>query len=124
MSRTRVAILHESPASSGRARDDERAMSRNSGMRKFTTMNPSRPTFRVRTISLALTLLVLATSIGRAADKPLVKTTHVSKTVGDVKVEADVSRPEGAEARPVVVWIHGGALIVGSRSPVPPQILE
>ena len=41
-------------------------------------------------------------------NKPLVKTTHVYKTVGDVKVEADVYRPEGAEVRPVVVWIHGG----------------
>ena len=44
------------------------------------------------------------------ADKPLVKTTHVYKTVGDVKVEADVSRPEGAEARPVVVWIDGAGI--------------
>lgn len=58
------------------------------------------------------------------AAQPLIKTTHVYKTVGDVKVEADVYRPEGAEARPVVVWIHGGALIVGSRSQVPKQILE
>ncbi|MBC8113478.1 MAG: alpha/beta hydrolase, partial [Candidatus Saccharimonas sp.] len=75
---------------------------------------------------------MLATSIAAAADndaktandKPLVMTAHVYKTVGDVKVEADVYRPEGAEARPVVVWIHGGALIVGSRSQVPKQILE
>ncbi|HLQ45750.1 MAG TPA: hypothetical protein VK137_13520 [Planctomycetaceae bacterium] len=80
-------------------------------------MNPSRPTFRVRTISLALTLLVLATSIGRAADKPLVKTTHVYKTVGDVKVEADVYRPEGAEARPVVVWIHGAGSVHAAQVP-------
>ena len=88
-----------------------------------------RPTC-VRTVWLSMGLL--ATSIGLAADndgksandKPLIKTTHVYKTVGDVKVEADVSRPEGAEARPVVVWIHGGALIVGSRSQVPRQILE
>jgi acetyl esterase/lipase len=59
-----------------------------------------------------------------AADKPLVKTTHVFKTVGDVKVEADVYRPEGDEARPVVVWIHGGALIVGGRAQVPKNILD
>lgn len=52
------------------------------------------------------------------------KTTHVYKTVGDVKIEADVYRPEGTEVRPVVVWLHGGALIVGSRSQVPGQILE
>ena len=77
---------------------------------------------RVGIVSLLLFLLV--PSIVRAADKPLNKTTHVYKTVGDVKVEADVYRPEGNEARPVVVWIHGGALIVGSRSQVPKQILE
>ena len=40
-----------------------------------------------------------------AAASPLIKTTHVYKTVGDVKVEADVYRPEGTEARPVVVGI-------------------
>ncbi|MCX7417933.1 MAG: alpha/beta hydrolase, partial [Planctomycetia bacterium] len=72
-----------------------------------------------------LSLSLLTSSIGFGADdKPLIKTTHVYKTVGDVKVEADVYRPEGAEARPVVVWIHGGALIVGGRSQVPKQILE
>ncbi len=59
-----------------------------------------------------------------AAPPPLVKTTHVYKTVGDVKIEADVYRPEGAVSRPVVVWIHGGALIVGSRAQVPKNILE
>lgn len=41
-------------------------------------------------------------------DKPLIKTTHVYKTVGDVKVEADVYRPEGDEVRPVV-WLHLGS---------------
>ena len=68
-------------------------------------MSSLRTSLRIGTILLALTLLVLDTSIGRAADKPLIKTTHVYKTVGDVKVEADVYRPEGTEARPVVVGI-------------------
>ncbi len=85
-------------------------------------MNPRLPSLRVREISLLL--LLLAPSIVPAADKPLIKTTHVYKTVGEVKVEADVYRPDAIEARPVVVWIHGGALIVGSRSQVPKQILE
>lgn len=64
---------------------------------------------------LVLSLLMASIALGSdndaktVADKPLIKTTHVYKTVGDVKVEADVYRPEGAEARPVVVWIHGGA---------------
>jgi acetyl esterase/lipase len=75
-------------------------------------------------IAAGINAAIAAARQGDQADKPLIKTTHVYKTVGDVKVEADVYRPEGAEARPVVVWIHGGALIVGSRSQVPKQILE
>src|SRR5262249_32604992 len=46
----------------------------------------------------------------------VVKTTHVYKTVGDTKIHADVYRPEDKETRPVLVWLHGGALIVGRRS--------
>ena len=71
-----------------------------------------------------MSLCLLSTAVVSADDKSLVKTAHVYKTVGDVKVAADVYRPQGAEARPVVVWIHGGALIVGSRSQVPKPILE
>ena len=59
-----------------------------------------------------------------AAAPPLTKTTHAYKTVGDVKIAADVYRPDGNEKRPVVVWIHGGALIVGGRSGVPKNLLE
>lgn len=59
-----------------------------------------------------------------SAPKTLTKTTHVYKTVGDVKVEVDVHRAEGTAARPVLVWIHGGALIVGGRSQVPKNLLD
>ncbi len=61
---------------------------------------------------------------GDEAPKPLTKTTYVYKKVGDVEVQADVYRPAGTEPRPVVVWIHGGALIVGSRLSIPKNILE
>ena len=93
------------------------------------TMNTSHKTVHLSVICsslLSLNVFAFAADIdGKTApDKPLNKTTHVYKTVGDVKVEADVYRPEGMEVRPVVVWIHGGALIVGSRSQVPRQILE
>lgn len=59
-----------------------------------------------------------------APPRPLVKTTHVYKTVGDVKIEADVYRSEGNATRPVLVWIHGGALIVGGRPAVPNNLLD
>ena len=48
------------------------------------------------------------------ADEP-VKTTAVYKTVDGLKIHADVYRLPGANVLPVVVWIHGGALINGHR---------
>lgn len=71
---------------------------------------------------VALVPLLVCPSSGRA-DDPLPRKTHVYKTVGDTKVHADVYRPDDAKVRPVVVWIHGGALIMGSRSGVPGQLL-
>jgi acetyl esterase/lipase len=52
------------------------------------------------------------------------KTTFVYKTVGQTKVQADVYRAADPKDRPVVVWIHGGALIMGSRTGVPQQLAE
>jgi acetyl esterase/lipase len=43
--------------------------------------------------------------------------TFVYKEVGDLEIKADVYEPPDA-AGPVVVWIHGGALIVGHREAV------
>jgi acetyl esterase/lipase len=76
---------------------------------------------------LLAVLLLLPASVTFAADKeemPLKKTTYVYKTVGDLKIQADVYRPDDDKVRPVLVWIHGGALIVGSRSGVPQQLRD
>src|SRR5262249_54768342 len=59
-----------------------------------------------------------------AADPPFTKTTHTYKTAGETKVQADVYRHEDDRVRPVLVWFHGGALIVGSRTGVPKQLLD
>jgi epoxide hydrolase 4 len=59
-----------------------------------------------------------------SAGEALVKRTYTYKTVGAVQVQADVHRPDDAKVRPVVVWLHGGALIVGSRTAVPRDLLE
>jgi acetyl esterase/lipase len=70
-------------------------------------------------------LAVLLVSVQARADDPAFpKTTYTYKTVGGVKIHADVHRADDAKVRPVVVWIHGGALIVGSRSGVPKQLLD
>jgi acetyl esterase/lipase len=72
----------------------------------------------------ALTTLFLLGSANSAEPQPLVKTTHTYKTVGDLKIQADAYRPDDTKVRPVVVWIHGGALITGSKSGVPKNLLD
>jgi acetyl esterase/lipase len=52
------------------------------------------------------------------------KQTYTYKTAGDVKIQADVYRADDAQARPVLVWLHGGALIMGNRGGVPKNLLE
>lgn len=60
-----------------------------------------------------------------AADPPeLLKTTHTYKTVGEVKIQADVYHSNDSNVRPVVVWIHGGALITGNKNAVPKNLLD
>ena len=49
--------------------------------------------------------------------------TYTYKQTGELKILADVY-PAAGEMRPVVVWIHGGALIMGNRKGVPDWLLE
>ena len=42
------------------------------------------------------------------------------KHVGDLAIRADISMPAGAGPHPVIVFIHGGALILGSRRWIDP----
>ena len=59
------------------------------------------------------------------ADEPAFqKKTYTYKTVGDIEIKADVYRHADEKVRPVLVWIHGGALIMGSRAGVPGQLLD
>ncbi len=46
------------------------------------------------------------------------KETHTYKQAGDLEIKADVFRSDDDRQRPVVVWIHGGALINGHREGV------
>jgi len=41
--------------------------------------------------------------------------TYTYKQVRDLKIKANVLRQDDEKIRPVVVWIHGGALIMGGR---------
>lgn len=81
------------------------------------------PIRRPSNIALVFSFLTLGLNVSLTAAE-FQKTTHIYKTVGDVKIAADVYRPDDDKIRPVVVWIHGGALINGSRESVPGNILE
>ena len=52
------------------------------------------------------------------------KVAYNYKTVGDLQIKADVYRESGDGVQPVVVWIHGGALIMGHRESVPQWLLD
>ena len=47
---------------------------------------------------------------------------HVYKKVDDLEIRADVYRVDDRKEKPVVVWIHGGALINGHRESVPDRL--
>src|SRR5437016_5048313 len=66
-------------------------------------------------ISAAAGTLGLA-SLGAAEEAKVTMRTYTYKKVGDLEIKADVYRPDDDKVRPVVMWIHGGALIMGSRT--------
>jgi acetyl esterase/lipase len=75
--------------------------------------------------ALAMGLAATGAPATAADDAPMFqKQTYTYKTVGETKIQADVYRANDARIRPVVVWIHGGALIVGSRTSVPRDLLD
>lgn len=55
----------------------------------------------------------------QAADKPFTQTTVTYKEIAGTKIAADVYHFDDQQVRPVVVHIHGGALMMGSRRGLP-----
>src|SRR5688500_17971818 len=72
-----------------------------------------RPLF----VAIAVACLVglVALRDAQAADNYTEPKTYTYKTIGDLPIEADVYRLPGDDVRPALVWIHGGALIMGQR---------
>jgi acetyl esterase/lipase len=61
---------------------------------------------------------------GCVSTSQLQKSTYVYKDSG-VPIELDVYRPAGPHGlRPVVVWIHGGALVMSSRLDILPHMFD
>lgn len=72
---------------------------------------------RLHLASFFIFLTTAATgSISTRSDAAEMKTTtYTFKTVGDLEIKADVMRPDDDVLRPVLMNIHGGALIMGHR---------
>jgi acetyl esterase/lipase len=73
--------------------------------------------------TLGLVLIAWAVQAGAAEPFAPIVQTYVYKTVGDCNIHADVIRPSDKQTHPVVLWLHGGALIWGSRSRIHPEQL-
>lgn len=71
---------------------------------------------------LAATTVIPEVSSTVFARPPFVKTTHVYKTVGKLQIKLDLYQPNDQATRPLAVWIHGGALIMGHRESVPDRV--
>jgi acetyl esterase/lipase len=64
---------------------------------------------------LAVLAFFLVTSLAAAQEPQVKKTTYVYKKIDNLELKADVYSTEGAGTRPVALWVHGGALIMGDR---------
>ena len=59
-----------------------------------------------------------------SSESSFLKKTYTYKVVDDCRIQADVYRADDTAVRPGVVWMHGGALIVGSRNGFPRRLLD
>jgi acetyl esterase/lipase len=58
---------------------------------------------------------VAAAMPGLCHSGPSAVGTYVYRTVGGCEIKADVHQAAPGASKPGVLWIHGGALIMGSR---------
>jgi acetyl esterase/lipase len=65
-----------------------------------------------------------AGSLAGAQDRPIRTRTFTYKKAGDLEIKADVIRADDEVIRPVVVWIHGGALINGHRAGISRRVRQ
>ncbi|MGE0610355.1 MAG: hypothetical protein AB7O62_24920 [Pirellulales bacterium] len=77
----------------------------------------------IRCLAAALVVL-FAVSRPSRGDESFRKQTFVYKTVEKTKIEIDVYREDDDQVRHPVVWIHGGALIVGTKDNPPQRLAE
>ena len=79
----------------------------------------------LRVSSRAGLLFVLAAAACHSLDgQEVTRSTYTYKTVGDLRIRADVYRKPGDAGGPAVLWLHGGALIMGNRRGLNPVQAE
>src|ERR1700722_1511046 len=66
---------------------------------------------------------LVASPLCRSREAPIPKT-YTYKTIGGLDLKADVYGADEAIRKPVVIWIHGGALMIGLRSWVDRQFQD
>lgn len=104
-------------AEAGIAKPDEHYYGKTIQVTGKVTLARDKP--RIIITELAA-IKILAEKSGPAVHKA----THVYKRVGELDIRADSYRFVEREKQPVVVWIHGGALINGHRESIPPWLTE
>ena len=82
-------------------------------------MNISRASVR-----LPLICALSVAGVHPAEGQEVVRSTYTFKTAGDLRVRADVYRKPDDVIRPALLWIHGGALIMGNRRGLNPVQAE
>lgn len=92
------------------------------GVERSVAKRMSGRTWRLHLISLLATIGIASPQAVPA--QALEKTTVAYREIDGHKILADVYRPKGEEIRPVIVLIHGGALILGNRERfIVPEVL-
>lgn len=67
---------------------------------------------------------MVLSALSLANEQNVSVTTYTYKKVGKLEIRADVHRANDDVTRPVVIWIHGGALINGNRSWINRRVKE
>ena len=64
---------------------------------------------------IALLSVLFIAGVQHVEGQEVVRSTYTYKTTGDLRIRADVYRKPDDVVRPAILWIHGGALIMGNR---------
>jgi acetyl esterase/lipase len=72
----------------------------------------------------ALLCVLSVAAVQDAEGQEVVRSTYTYKTIGDLHIRADVYRKPDDTIRPALLWIHGGALIMGNRRGLNPVQAE